>query len=211
MKLQIAVDVNDEEKVLEIADEVHDIVDIFEVGTPAIIKYGVQLVKKIKERYPEMIILADTKIMDGGMGNNLPVHVVRKMGADIVTVLAVSDNATVKEVIHEAHEQGKQVLVDLMCIQDISSRSRELMNLGADYICVHTGVDQQQGGRTPLRDLMELVGAIDPSRAAVAGGVRMDTVDSYKALRPGIIVAGGGLYNAEDIRTAAKEMKEVIR
>ena len=31
MKLQIAVDVNDEEKVLEIADEVHDIVDIFEV------------------------------------------------------------------------------------------------------------------------------------------------------------------------------------
>lgn len=66
MKLQIAVDVNDEEKVLEIADEVHDIVDIFEVGTPAIIKYGVQLVKKIKERYPEMIILADTKIMDGG-------------------------------------------------------------------------------------------------------------------------------------------------
>lgn len=207
MKLQIAVDVNDEEKVLEIADEVHDIVDIFEVGTPTIIKYGVQLVKKIKERYPEMIILADTKIMDGGA---IECRDACEMGADIVTVLAVSDNATVKEVIHEAHEQGKQVLVDLMCIQDISSRSRELMNLGADYICVHTGVDQQQGGRTPLRDLMELVGAIDPSRAAVAGGVRMDTVDSYKALRPGIIVAGGGLYNAEDIRTAAKEMKEVI-
>ena len=58
---------------------------------------------------------------------------------------------------------------------------------------------------------MELVGAIDPSRAAVAGGVRMDTVDRYKALRPGIIVAGGRLYNSEDIRTAAKEMKEVIR
>lgn len=208
MKLQIAVDIADTARCVEIADQIHDVIDIFEVGTPVVIREGMAPVRALKEKYPDLCVLADTKIMDGGA---LEAEDVARAGADIMTVLAVSDNSTVREVIETAHRFGRRVLADLMCIRDIPARSRELVAMGADFVCVHTGTDMQKSGRTPLRDLQELVGAIDPARAAVAGGVKLSTVGCYKALSPGIIIAGSALYHASDIRAAVIEMKEAIR
>ena len=207
MKLQIAVDIADTQRIIQIADQIHDVIDIYEVGTPVMMKEGLVPVRALKEKYPGLTVLADSKIMDGGA---LEAEDICRAGADIMTVLAVSDNTTIQEVIDTAHRFGKKVLVDLMCIHDIPARSREVTQMGADYVCVHTGTDMQKRGRTPLRDLTELVSAIDPGKAAVAGGVKLETLDSYKALAPGIIIAGSALYNAEDIRAAVLEMKEAM-
>lgn len=208
MKLQIAVDIADTKRVLEIADQIHDVIDIYEVGTPVIMKEGAAPIRALKEKYPHLTVLADSKIMDGGA---LETEDLCHAGADIVTVLAVSDNSTIQEVIDTAHRFGRRVLVDLMCITDIPSRSREVSEMGADFVCVHTGTDMQKRGRTPLKDLKEIVSAIDSSKAGVAGGVNMSTIQQYKALKPGIIIAGSALYNAPDIRAAVVEMKEAIR
>ena len=40
MRLQLAMDVPEVDTVMEVADLVQGIVDIFEVGTPVIMKYG---------------------------------------------------------------------------------------------------------------------------------------------------------------------------
>ena len=207
MKLQIAVDIADTAGILKIGDQIHDIIDIFEVGTPVIMKEGAAPVRALKQKYPDLTVLADSKIMDGGA---LEAQDLCEAGADIITVLAVSDDTTIREVVETAHRFGRKVLVDLMCIHDIPARSREVEAMGADYICVHTGTDMQKRGRTPLGDLQEIVSAIDPSKAAVAGGVKMETIESYKALKPGIIIAGGALCNAKDIRLAVIQMKEVL-
>ncbi|MBR2572104.1 MAG: orotidine 5'-phosphate decarboxylase [Clostridia bacterium] len=207
MKLQIAVDVADTKRILEIADMIHDVIDIYEVGTPVIMREGVAPVRALKEKYPQMTVLADSKIMDGGA---LEATYLCEAGADIITVLAVSDNTTIREVIDTAHGFGSEVLVDLMCVRDIPARSREVEQMGADYVCVHTGTDMQKLGRTPLRDLKEIVSAIDSAKAGVAGGIKMETIDQYKALRPGIIIAGSALYSAPDIRQAVIEMKGAI-
>ncbi len=204
MKLQIAVDIADTKRVLEIADQVYDIVDIYEVGTPVIMKEGMRPVRALKEKYPDLCVLADTKIMDGGA---LECEDICKAGADIVTVLALSDNTTILEVVETAHKHKRKVLADLICVKDIAGRSKELINMNVDYIGVHTGVDMQKEGRTPLKDLKELVDAIDPKRTAVAGGVKLTTIEEYTALNPEIIIAGGALYNAENIRKATIEMK----
>ena len=207
-KLQIAVDIADTQRVLDIAAQIHDVIDIYEVGTPVIMKEGNAPIRALKAAYPGLTVLADSKIMDGGA---LEAEDLCRAGADIITVLAVSDNTTVCEVIETAHAFGRRVLVDLMCVGDIPARSREVAEMGADYVCVHTGTDMQKSGRTPLKDLEEIVSAIESSKAAVAGGVKMSTLEQYKALRPGIIIAGGALYNAPDIRAAVIEMKEAIR
>lgn len=39
-KLQIAVDLLSEEEAVLLADDIHDVVDIFEIGTPMIIRDG---------------------------------------------------------------------------------------------------------------------------------------------------------------------------
>lgn len=208
MKLQIAVDIADTKQILKIAEQVYGIVDIYEVGTPVIMNEGMRPVKALKKKYPDMCVFADTKIMDGGA---LECESVCKAGADIVTVLALSDNATVLEVVKTAHGYGRKVLADLICVKDIAKRAKELVNMGIDYIGVHTGVDMQKAGRTPLQDLEELVLAVESAKTAVAGGVKLDTIDAYTAFEPEIIIVGGALYNAENIRQTAMDMKGHIK
>lgn len=207
MKLQMAMDDADLELALKHADEVHDVVDILECGTPLLMREGVHVIRAIKDRYPDLCVLADSKIMDGGAVESKDIC---EAGADIVTVLAVSDNATIAEVVETCHAYGRLVMADLMCVHDIAGRAQELVQMGVDYVAVHTGVDQQAQGRTPLKDLTDLVGAIDPARAAVAGGVKLATIADYVALRPGIVIAGGALYNAPDVRAAAQAMKHAL-
>lgn len=207
MNLQIAVDVADTDRVLEIAGQIHDIIDIYEVGTPVIIKEGMVPVRALKEKYPELTVLADSKIVDGGA---LECEDICKNGADIVTVLALSDNATITEVVNTAHKYGRKVLADLICVSDIAARAPELLSLGVDLIGVHTGVDMQKNGKTPLGDLKELVSAIPAKHAAVAGGVNLQTISDYCHLNPEIIIAGGALYNAPDIREAVILMKHAM-
>ena len=208
MKLQIAVDIADTKRILEIADQVHDVIDIYEVGTPVIMKEGMVPVRALKDRYPGLTVLADSKIMDGGA---LECEDICRNGADIVTVLALADNATVEEVVQVAHRYGRKVMADLICVRNIPERSRELVEMGVDYVAVHTGVDMQKRGRTPLKDLRELVKAIDPEKSAVAGGVNRKTVSDYVAERPGIVISGTALYNAPDIRAAVLEMKQLLQ
>lgn len=208
MRLQIALDIADTTRVLEIAGQIHDVIDIVEVGTPVILKEGLAPVRALKARYPRLTVLADTKIMDAGA---LEAGDACEAGADILTVLAVSDDATIREAVEAAHAYGREVMADLMCVRDIPARARGLVALGVDYVCVHTGTDMQRQGRTPLKDLEELAGAIDPARACVAGGVSLASVGRYAALRPGIVIAGGALYGAPDIRAAVVAMKEALR
>ena len=207
MKLQIAVDIADNKKIMEIAGQISDIIDIFEVGTPAIMKEGMLPVKMLKEAYPDVTVLADSKIVDGGA---IECRDICECGADIVTVLALSDNATVKEVVKTAHQYGRKVLADLLCVTDIPKRSVELIDMDVDYIGVHTGVDMQKQGHTPLEDLRELVRAVGPERAAVAGGVTLQTLPDYTTENPEIIIAGSALYKANDVRAAVLQMKEVL-
>lgn len=205
MKLQMAIDLADSSTVLDIVDKIHDVIDIVEIGTPMVIKEGMTAVKKVKEKYPDLTVLADTKIVDGG---SLECGDACKAGADIVTVLAVSDKETIKDVVETAHQYGRKAMADLISVEDIAGRAKELLELGIDYIAVHTGVDMQKRGKTPLSDLRELVKAVPASVCAVAGGVKLETLEDYVNERPEIIIAGGALAGAADIRKAVLEMKQ---
>lgn len=208
MKLQIAIDVATSTEALAMVEKIHDVIDIVEIGTPMIMREGMVPVRMVKEKYPNIILLADTKIVDGG---DIECAYACEAGADIVTVLALAENETVKAVVETAHKHGRLAMADLICVSDIPNRSKELSLMGIDLISVHTAVDVQKLGKTPLDDLRELVSAVPVSMAAVAGGVNMKTIASYKAENPAIIIAGGALTNATDLRAAVKEMKAAIQ
>lgn len=199
-QLQIAVDGVEMEGALALAAALHDVVDIFEVGTPLILRSGLETVRRLKDRYPGMTVLADTKIADGG---KIECGDACRAGADIVTVLAFADDAVVRGVIDMAHACGRKAMADLIHVRDIESRAAHMLELGADYVCVHTAYDLQAEGRTPLSELECLSRILPGERLAVAGGIRNETIDSYLALRPGIVIMGSALYGAEDPRAAA--------
>ncbi len=207
MKLQIAADKGSVEDILRTAEKVHDVVDIFEVGTPVIMNLGMEPVRQLKKLYPDMTVLADSKIVDAGA---FEAEEIFRSGADIATVLAVSDDATIREAVETAKRMGGKVMADLICVRDIAARAALLIGMGVDIIAVHTGVDMQAEGRTPLRDLEELVSAVPLERTAVAGGINMKTLPLFTALKPGIIIAGGALLGAPDVRAAAAGMKAAM-
>ena len=66
MKLQLALDTFDLDTALDVAERARDYVDIIEIGTPFILEYGMEAVRRFRRAFPEKEILADTKIMDAG-------------------------------------------------------------------------------------------------------------------------------------------------
>lgn len=207
MRLQIAVDSCNTKELLELAEKVYGSVDIIEVGTPMIIREGQLPVRALRERFPGACILSDTKIMDGG---KLEAGYACEAGADIVTVLAVSDDLTVRGVISEAHRHSRQVMADLICVPDVAARARELDGMGVDYICVHTAYDIQSTGKTPLEELEKTMLAVRNSKVAVAGGINEKTIRNVVRLGPEIVIIGGALAGAADPRAAAGRFRAAI-
>lgn len=207
MKLQMAIDMVNTDEALALTEQVAEWVDIIEIGTPVIMREGLKPVQKIKSCFPKLTVLADTKIVDGGA---LECKDAVDAGADIVTVLALADEATITEVVKVAHKNGRKVMADLITVTDIAMAAKRLIELQVDYVCVHTGVDAQKSGRTPMMDLKTLLTVISPDKVAVAGGIHLDTLSDYAALQPAIIIAGSALAGAEEPSKMAQRMKEVL-
>lgn len=207
MKLQLALDDIKLEEAMELIEKVHDYIDIVEIGSPFIIDCGMVPVRMIKEKYPELEVLADTKIMDAG---DYEAELTYEAGADYCTVLGVTDTLTIKGCLDAARKYGKKVFVDMICVKDIEKRVAEIEAAGVDCIGVHTGVDLQAAGVTPMDDLKRIKAASKQSMISVAGGINVDTVDAYKAMGADILIVGGGINHAEDPVAAAKAIHEKI-
>ncbi len=93
MKLQLALDIFNLDEALGLAEKLKEYIDIIEIGTPFVLEYGMEAVRQFCAKFPDKKILADTKIMDAG---ELESAAAFKAGADYVTVLAVTDIATIK-------------------------------------------------------------------------------------------------------------------
>ena len=208
IKLQLAVDQADCLEIINLVEPVADIVDILEIGTPMIIKEGLRAVRIVKKSFPDLTVLADTKIVDGGC---LECRYAAEAGADIITVLAVADDSTIRSVVETAHSMGRKVMADLLNVNRLQERAVQLKEMGSDYVVVHTGVDAQTLGRTPYLDLQELTAVLPLQMCAVAGGISLDNIAMYRELEPEIIISGSGLTSSSDIRSAVLEMKRKLQ
>ena len=203
--LQVALDLFKTEDALEILEEVADYVDIIELGTPLIISEGARVVKTVKDKYPDKIVFADIKVMDGG--NVVPKSVL-EAGADMISVLAASDDSTIKGAIRIAKEYGAKVLVDMCSVKDIAARGKEIEAMEPDYICVHVGYDIQETGADPIEELRKLEGV--SCAKAIAGGIELDTFAEAVASPAEIIISGGGICNQKNRRETAAKMREIM-
>lgn len=207
MKLQLALDDIGFEDAVKLVGKVRDYIDIVEIGSPFIIDCGMAPVRKIKGLYPELEVLADTKIMDAG---EYEAELTYLAGADYCTVLGVTDTRTVAGCLEAAKKYGKKVFVDMICVKDVEQRVAELEAAGVDCISVHTGVDLQAAGITPLDDLKRIKAASKSSTISVAGGINENTVDEYIRQGADIVIVGGGINHAKDPAAAAKAIYEKV-
>lgn len=205
MKLQLALDIITLPDALRLLETVQDSIDIVEVGTPFVLQDGVRAVREIKKSFPRLEVLADLKIMDAGEYESMLGF---EAGADIVTVLGAADDATILGAVHSARRREGQVMVDMIGVSQLEHRVREIDALGVDYICVHTAFDLQHTGRDPLSDLQRLTKTVKSAKTAVAGGIKLATLDPILQLSPSIVIVGGGIMGQPDCKATAAAIKQ---
>ncbi|MRN54090.1 3-hexulose-6-phosphate synthase [Paenibacillus monticola] len=207
MKLQLALDLVDIAGAKEIVAQVAEYIDVVEIGTPIVINEGLHAVRAIKDAFPSLTVLADLKIMDAG---GYEVMKAVEAGADIVTVLGVSADSTIRGAVLEAKKTNKLILVDLISVKDIKTRAAEVDALGVDYICVHSGYDHQAEGINSFADLQAIKSVVKNAKTAIAGGIKLSTLPEVIAANPDLVIVGGGITGEADIRAAAAEMKRLV-
>ncbi len=208
MKLQLALDDLSLDAAVTLLEGLSDYVDIIEIGTPFLLECGMEAVRAMKRRFPDKELLCDAKIMDGGRTEATYAF---RAGADYVTVLGVADEATVRAVVETAKAWQRQVVVDLLCVEDFEQSLPALEALGADIVAVHVGIDQQLSGRTPLQDLIQIKSIAGRAHVSVAGGVNAATLSQYLAHRPDIVVVGGAIVWAANPAAEAKNIYNQIQ
>lgn len=207
MTLQVALDCNDVCTALRVLENIYPYIDVAELGTGLMISEGTKAIREIRREYPQLKLLSDIKLMDGGA----PLaQIVLEAGADIVTVLGASDDNTILGVANAAREFGKESFVDLICVRDVARRAMEVDQLGVDYVGVHTSYDLRQSVGAPLQDLKALKECVRHAKTSISGGITLESLDQILEVRPDNVIVGGGIMNAKEQRETAQEIYRLI-
>jgi 3-hexulose-6-phosphate synthase/6-phospho-3-hexuloisomerase len=208
--LQIALDLIDLPRALQIAEEaVKGGVTWVESGTPLIKSEGMESIRALREKFPDLTIVADMKTMDAGA---IEVEMAAKAGANVVLILGVSPDSMISEAVLAGKKYGVKIGTDLIATDDPVKRAVELENLGVDIINIHVGLDQQVLGMKPIELVRKVAEACGPNvLIAAAGGLNSETaVEAYQA-GADIIIAGGSLYKAKSPEESAKKIIESLK
>ena len=206
MQLQVAIDFLTTEDALALAAKVADSVDIIELGTPLIKAAGLSVVTAMKDAHPDKIVFADLKTMDAG---ELEADIAFAAGADLVTVLGTAGDSTIIGAVAAATKHGKGIVVDLIGVADKVTRAREVTALGAQFVEMHAGLDEQA---EPGFSLAKLLNQGETAKVpfSLAGGVSLATIAAVQRAGATVAVAGGAIYGAEDPAAAAAALRAAI-
>jgi 3-hexulose-6-phosphate synthase/6-phospho-3-hexuloisomerase len=95
-------------------------------------------------------------------------------------------------------------------VSQVDERVVDIEKWGADYISVHTAIDDQMKGRAPF-DLLRRVSGKVKIPVAVAGGINSENaVDAVNAGAT-IVIAGGFICKSADAKNATESIKRAIR
>ncbi|MEM2935305.1 MAG: 3-hexulose-6-phosphate synthase [Candidatus Thermoplasmatota archaeon] len=203
--LQVALDFVDSHRAIKVAEEsVAGGADWVEIGTPLIKSEGIHVIKNFKKFGKK--IVADMKTIDVG---DIEAEMASKAGADVICILGVASDETIKEVVKSARKYGIEIMVDMIGVKNVAERAKEVEKMGVDYICVHTSIDEQMAGKSPFSNL-EKISEICSLPLAVAGGINAENAGIAVEKGANIIIVGGAIIKAEDAKKATEDIKKAI-
>ncbi len=205
--LQIALDFVTLNRAMKLAEEaVEGGADWLEAGTPLIKSEGLDAVRELRKRFPDKTIIADMKIMDAG---RVEAEAAAKAGANIIGVLGVSSDATIKECIEAGRNYGFDVIVDMIGVSDVATRAKQVEEFGATYVGIHIAIDEQMEGISPFEKLKQIAEAVSIP-IAIAGGVNSETVVDAIDAGASIIVVGGAITKSPEAKSATADIKKAM-
>ena len=205
--VQISLDLTNIDEALDTASMALKAgVDWLEAGTPLILAEGLHGVRRLRNSFPKVPIVADLKTMDGGY---LEAEMMAKAGASHVVVMARAHPETIKCVVQAGKDFGIKVMGDNMVSDNMIDGAKLLEDLGCDYIIHHIGYDERrgikaQGGKapSPLDQLLEIVKAVDVPVQAVGGLTLEQAIMCPRYGAPLVVLGAPLVIDADSFKTA---------
>jgi 3-hexulose-6-phosphate synthase len=214
--VQISLDLTNIDEALETAAmAMRAGVDWLEAGTPLILAEGLHGVRKLREAFPGVPIVADLKTMDGGY---LEAEMMAKAGATHVVVMARAHEETIKCVVNAGKDFGIKVMGDNLGCEDMVAAAKWLEGLGCDFVIHHIGYDERRGIAasglrmpSPLDQLREVVKAVNIPVQAV-GGLTLDQAIKCPEYGAPLVVLGAPLtIDGDRFKTASGDLENSLR
>ncbi|MHA2226525.1 MAG: 3-hexulose-6-phosphate synthase [Candidatus Hodarchaeales archaeon] len=210
-KVQVALDLRDFDEAIGIARKsVLGGIDWIEAGTPLIKSAGMEIVRKLRHLFPNKMIVADLKTMDTGF---LETEMAALAGADVVCILGIAPDSTIKDAVGAGKKFGVKIFADLIGIESPIERAIQLEKLGVDIIGLHIGIDQQLRSdfdKIPFPTLKKLKQSVK-TLIAVAGGLKAETIPTAVDTGADILIIGSAITRSADPQKATQHIMRLVK
>lgn len=186
MKLQIAFDVLDLDKCLDIARNVENYADSFEIRSSLLLKYGLQSIEQFKAAFPDKELFVETQIVSHAHDI---VPMCLKAGADCISVMAGTSQQIIHGVSTLANQKKKSVTLDLLDANSIGQAAMDAKKLGVDAILYHNIYDNQDEALFAMEEWDELRGNTDLP-IYITSNIDRNNIQFIISLEPDVIVIG---------------------
>lgn len=206
--LQVSIDIPDINAVKNILKQIPQSDHlIIEAGTPLIKRYGIDVVKSIREVRPNAFVVADFKTIDTG---NLEARMVADAAADAVVISGLAPVPTLEKAIKEAKKTGIYAVVDMLNVENPVEVIKKL-SVKPDVVELHRAIDVENRSEHAWGDIPTLKKLEEKMLVAVAGGIKVDTVKDALKAGADIIVVGRAITKAKDVRLMAEQFIEELK
>jgi len=205
--LQIALDIPSLERTKKIINQVpkSDRI-ILEVGTPLLKKYGVKVIRDLRETARDVFIVADLKTLDVG---KVEVDLAFEETADAVVASGLAATGTLDKFIYEAKKLGIYAVVDMMNVENPIEKFK-LLKEPPDIVILHRAIDVEKTGEPRWYLIKEFRRVFKDKKflVAVAGGITPETAPEAFAQGADIIIVGRYITQSRDVEHSVREFLE---
>jgi len=228
-RLIVAIDVPTADAALDIAGRLDGLVGMLKVGLELFVAEGPAVVRRIRERFPELGIFLDLKLHD--IPNTMcgAIRSIRELGVRFVTVHAGSGTAHLRACVEEAGDALGILAVTVLTSQDEQAcREAGHTRTAGDLVEMRAVCAREAGcvGIVCSGEELARVRTVAPKLYRVVPGIRssgVDHGDQKRVMTPAravleganYIVVGRAIVRAPDpayaARTIVEELDEVTR
>ncbi|MEM3734691.1 MAG: bifunctional 5,6,7,8-tetrahydromethanopterin hydro-lyase/3-hexulose-6-phosphate synthase [Nitrososphaerales archaeon] len=172
---------------------------VLEAGTPLIKRYGVEVIQKIHQLRPESVVIADMKTLDVG---NIEARMAGDATADVVGFSALAPIKTIERFIDECKKIGTLSLMDTINVPNPIEVLKKL-KVKPDIVEIHRAIDVEDEAYAwgNIKEIREVCGKV---LIAVAGGIRLESVEAALKAGADILIVGRAITAAKDVTGAAR-------
>jgi bifunctional enzyme Fae/Hps len=209
--LQVALDNPNIESILRVVSGIPNNDNIIlEAGTPLIKRYGVGVIKKIREASKDSFIIADLKTMDVG---KVEVDMAFNETANAVCCAGAASSATIDDFVYEARRMGVYSFLDVMQVDDPVAKLKGLKRL-PDGVIIHRAIDVEQRGVEYGWSVIPKIREVFTDKRlliSVAGGIRPNTAQIALDAGADILIVGRYITQSRDVERSVRAFLPLLQ